>query len=125
MSDLLGILETINADNNGEILIMCQPITESAPRDIPEIKEIADEYWTAKIIVREGKNHNNITEWFSIPYENVRSSLQNQIYGPCIINYDNMDRESRNKLFKDSQPIFSINNKSDSSTFRWLDDPSS
>ena len=122
MSDLLGILEAISADNKGEILIVCQPITESAPRDIPEIKEIADEYWTAKIVVKEDKKHSNITEWFSIPYKNVRSSLQNHIYGPCIIDYDNMNKESKNKLFKDSKPVFSIDNRSNSSTFRWLND---
>lgn len=124
MSNLLGILESISADDKGRILVMCQPITESAPRDIPEVKEIADQYWTAKIIIKNGDRHNNITEWFSIPYVNLRSSLDNHINGPCIISYEDIDVKSKNELLKDSRPVFSLNTENHSSTYRWFNDRS-
>lgn len=122
MSDLLDILESINADHNGRIWVICKPITESAPRDLPEIKKLADEYWTAKIVVRNGDTYNNITEWFSVPYDNIRKSLKNHINGPCIINYENMDNNTKKELLEDSKPVFSLETDSNSKVFRWMDE---
>lgn len=121
MSDLLEILGDINSDHSGNIWIKCKPITESAPRDIPEFKEITDSYWTGMIIIRTKNTTDKITRWFSIPYKNIRKCIGRHINGPFIIKYKDMDPKSKDSLLKDSNPVLRISNKSINGVYNWIE----
>ena len=122
MSGLLGLIETATVDDSREIWVLCQPITESAPKDIPKIETIASEYWTGRIVLRNDRTTRPITEWFSIPYENIQRALEKNIEGPCLIDYRSLDSESREQLLTDTSPVFSFKHSSDNNeTYRWLD----
>lgn len=121
MSGLLGLIETATVDKDGDIWVLCQPITESAPKDIPKIESIASEYWTGRIITRKDQKTRSLTEWFSIPYKNIQRTLENNIEGPCLIDYKELDDESREQLLTDTSPVFSFKNGSaNNKTYRWL-----
>lgn len=120
MSNLLGIFETVAVDEEGEVWLMCQPITQSAPKDIPEIEDIASEYWTGKILARKRNTTKQLTEWFSIPYKNIQRTVGNNLEGPCLISFEKMCSEERESILKDSKPAFTLQNKGNEETFRWL-----
>ena len=121
MSGLLGLIETATVDKGSNIWILCQPITESAPKDIPKIETIASEYWTGRLIARKNNTTESLTEWFSIPYKNIQKSLKNNVEGPCLIDYKFLDEESKEQLLSNTSPVFSFKRgSSHNRTYRWL-----
>lgn len=121
MSGLLGLIETVSVDEDRKIWVLCQPITESAPKDIPKVENIASEYWTSRIITIDDGTTKPLTEWFSIPYKNIQKSLEKNVEGPCLIDYKHMDDKSREQLLTDTSPVFSFKDGSaNDRTYRWL-----
>jgi hypothetical protein len=120
VSKLLGIIETVDIDEEGDVWLMCQPITQSAPKDIPEIEDIANKYWTGKILARKSNTTKQLTEWFSIPYNNIQKTVGNHLEGPCLIKFTNMNAEEKKEIFSDTKPVFSLNKTKNGKTFRWL-----
>ena len=121
MSSALDILENTMSDRNETLYLRCQPITTAPPGDMPELKEVVEKYWSGKIAVKKNNNTVGVTEWFSIPYQSIRLSIGYPVNGPCTVMIEELSDGQRLELFSNAQPVFTINQGTQSNVFRWVD----
>ena len=119
MSSLLNKLSTITEDC-GSLYITCHTISNKTPIDQPEIKKVNSNFYSAKIIlVRDNKVY-DLTEWFSLPRENINSILDELPNGDLTIILDNVP--DTNDLFKNTNAVFTLSENMSNETMKWLDD---
>lgn len=120
MSELLGIIDTIKNDQDATVWVYCQPITESAPKDMPKIVNATNKYWTSQILKEKNDNIEPVTDWFSIPYSNIQTTVKTNAHGPLLIKYNRLGEELQENIFKDTSPVFSLGKGNDGEPLRWI-----
>lgn len=119
MSSLLERLSKATNDT-GLIYLRCCIITDNPPIDKPQINKLNNNYITAKIILRNNNSSSEITEWFSIPRENIDDIFQANINGDCTLLIDKMNSEQKELILKNTKPIFELSNDMDADTLNWI-----
>lgn len=111
-------------DNNSEVWIHCHPIAEPIPLDSPEVvRSFINNYWAGKIFLRDtNKNLNEVTDWFSIPEQNIIRTVEINRLREFYIDVDKLTRQETNHLFQDVTPSFSIDSKMSPEIKKWLDE---
>lgn len=102
------------------LYLHCRPISETIPKDIPQLIEIQEQYWSAQLIVVNEETTDTISAWFSIPNTNIQQTLAKNPHGPTVININNLDTKDKKTLFRDTKPVFNISDEINTQTVRWL-----
>lgn len=105
---------------DSDLYLHCRPISETVPKDIPQLMEIQEEYWSAKLIVVNENTKDTISAWFSIPYTNIQQVFSKNPHGSTLININSLDTEDKTVLFANTKPVFNISGDIDTQTARWL-----
>lgn len=120
VSELLDILENISVDNNSYIVAKCKPVSTDIPRDAPEIGRFIQKHWLCKIYLKEPNRMNPITDWFTIPYENIEQLIGGKINGKTSVRFDMIQDDEKTEFFSNSVPTMSIDDQIDRDTYQWL-----
>lgn len=120
MSELLDILEDISVDNNSYIVAKCKPVSTDIPKDAPEIGRYIQKNWLCKIYLKEQNRINPITDWFTIPYNNIERLIGGEINGKIAVIFDMIQKDEKQAFFANSVPTMSIDNHIDRDTYQWL-----
>ena len=108
MSSILDILEDPIDEVDGSIYLKCRPITTAAPRDKPEIKQVLDDSWSAKILIVTDSSVAEISDWFSVSYKTLCLSTGTRVSGEVAINVQQLPQHAQKRLFYNTNPVFSI-----------------
>lgn len=120
VSDLLEIFEyTFNRDNLN-LWLICAPITERPPADVPEMKNLSNNYWSAKVIVEENGYVHHITDWFSIPLRNIRKAIDASVMGRFAVQIRLLSEDNQEEILQNTTPTFSLKDEMDADIRRWL-----
>lgn len=120
MSSVLNILKPSMSERDGNLYLHCQPISKAPPGDLPEIKQITNKYWSAKITVEINGRIVDMTEWFSISYRKLRLSLDTKLNGACFVMLEELSEDRQNSILEDTEPIFIIDESGSDGDFRWM-----
>ncbi len=105
---------------NSKLYLYCQPISSAPPKDIPEVLNISKKFWSSKLIMYTKDSMIHISEWFSMPINNIQKTLQNNPMGPLFISLNKFSMEELTILFSNSKPIFRIHDGIDDNTIKWI-----
>jgi len=116
MSTLLNI---IDQSTQGSLWLVCRPITRTPPEDISGLTEIAQEYWTGKLLVHQNSQTYTVSNWFSIFYEDIRRSVGSNITDEVAINLSKLDTDT--DLRSNLHPTLSIGRSTEYIRSQWID----
>lgn len=105
---------------NSPIYLYCHPISPVTPKDLPNVEQKISNYWSAKIIQNQNNEPIPMSEWFSLPKNNIHTILKTQPKGPFYIQLNEVSNKNLTKLFTDVKPIFKIQNKITRNTTNWI-----
>lgn len=114
-----NLINQIQDNLDSKLYLHCKPIL-SVPQDLPKLKKQSDKLWSAKLLIKTKTSTIPISEWFSIPKNNINSSIKIQPYGPFILILNNLSQKDINKLFLQTKPIFRIREHITRDVTKWL-----
>lgn len=121
MASPLTILQPSLSDDTSTLYLNCQPLSQAPPEDLPRVQNLANEYWSARLVSKpRGDDLREMSDWFSLPYTNIQDALDNNPEGPLLICIESLPTAQQHALFGDTKPVFSIESNLDNETTRWL-----
>lgn len=112
VSSILDKIYNLSRDNSSRIYLMCDPYDRDSKRTM----------CSAKIIIKKESELFDLSEWFNIPIDNIKKSINGYISGVFLIPVDQLEENERKNIVDESKPLFNISKRFESDIFRWLDD---
>lgn len=120
MSSPEQLVQPLLEDASIRVYLYCRPITTAPPEDLPGIKAIADEYWSARICVDTDTGTKCITNWFSISKQNIQTATGTRPRGSFYIRLESMTQKRWKVLLANTSPVISIDTTLNDRTLHWL-----
>ncbi len=120
MKSSAKLIKQILNNSNNNLYLYCQPISYAPPKDIPQITNITKKYWSSKLLINRNGSIITLSEWFSIPIENIQKTLHNNPLGPLYISLNNFHPNELNVLFLNVNPVFEFNTYIDMESTKWI-----